>query len=153
MLWTDALESQFDRHTRERGEDYEALGRVRLVRATGDDAEATVRGTRPYRVYVARGTGGVSISCTCPRSETTPCKHVWATLAALDRDERPKPVGPGRTLPSLPPRAKPVALWPARLDGLASQDSTDRISSSCCCRPSAHPRTWPGLLLPQTRPA
>ena len=27
---------------------------------------------------------------------------------------------------------------------------TDRLSSSCCCRPSAHPRTWPGLLLPQT---
>ena len=83
-----------------------------------------VRGTRPYRVYVTREKGGVSISCTCPRFETTPCKHVWATLVALDRDERPGPVGPGRTLPSLPPRARPVAPWQARLDGLASPSST-----------------------------
>jgi uncharacterized Zn finger protein len=54
LLWTDALESQFDRHARERGGTYEALGRVRLVRATADAAEAMVRGTRPYRVYVTR---------------------------------------------------------------------------------------------------
>ena len=124
MLWTDALESQFDRHARERGGTYEALGRVRLVRATADAAEAMVRGTRPYRVYVARESGGVKISCTCPRFETTPCKHVWATLVALDREARPGPVGPARTSPAIPPRARPVAPWRARLDGLAAASST-----------------------------
>ena len=83
-----------------------------------------MRGTRPYRVYVTRENGGVSISCTCPRFETTPCKHVWATLVALDREARPGPVGPARTVPSIPPRARPVAPWRARLDGLASASST-----------------------------
>ena len=83
-----------------------------------------MRGTRPYRVYVTRENGGVSISCTCPRFETTPCKHVWATLVALDREARPGPVGPARTVPAIPPRARSVAPWRARLDGLAAASST-----------------------------
>ena len=33
------------------------------------------------------------------------------------------------------------------------QIGSARLGSSGYCRPSAHPRTWPGLLLPQTRPA
>jgi superfamily II DNA or RNA helicase len=121
MLWTEALESQFDRHARDRGQDYEALGRVSLVRAAADGAEATVRGTRLYRVYVTRGNRGVSLSCTCPRFETTPCKHVWATLLALDRGGRRGVAGPDRTLPPLPPQARPVALWQSRLEFLASR--------------------------------
>jgi superfamily II DNA or RNA helicase len=121
MLWTEALETRFDRHARERGQDYEALGRVSLVRAGDDGAEATVRGTRLYRVYVSRGSRGVSLSCTCPRFETTPCKHVWATLLALDRGGRRGVAGPDRTIPPLPPQARPVPPWQARLDHLASR--------------------------------
>ena len=118
MLWTDSLASQFDRHARERGQDYEALGRVSLLRAGADGAEATVRGTRPYRVYVTRGRRGVTLSCTCPRFETTPCKHVWATLVALDRGESRPAMGAGPPLPSLSP-GRVVPLWQARLDGLS----------------------------------
>ena len=52
MFWTETLESQFDSPARERGESYERQGRVRLLRATDDDAEAVVRGTRSYQVLV-----------------------------------------------------------------------------------------------------
>ena len=58
MLWTDALESQFDRHARERGQDYEALGRVSLVRAGADGAEADRPGHAALpRLRHARATG------------------------------------------------------------------------------------------------
>ena len=102
------------------------MGRVRLVRATEDDAEAAVRGTHLYRVHVSRGREGVRVSCTCPRFETMLCKHVWATLVALDRRGEEEAIGVGRDSfprPVPPPRAQPVALWQARLRGIASMDS------------------------------
>jgi superfamily II DNA or RNA helicase len=112
MPWTQTLASRFDRFSRERGRDYEQLGRVQIVRAAGGEAEAVVRGTRPYRVFVEWGARGVHIHCDCPRFETAPCKHVWATLIALER----RGIG-GAALP-VSPAPSPVAPWRGRVGSI-----------------------------------
>ncbi len=109
MSWTQSLAPNFDRFARQRGRDYEGLGRVRIVRSSVTEVEALVRGTRPYRVRVSWGAEGVRTYCDCPRFETTPCKHVWATLIALERRGL---VGGALAAPRAP---APLAPWRARV--------------------------------------
>ena len=111
MSWTQSLAPNFDQFARERGRNYERLGRVRIVRSSVTEVEALVRGTRPYRVLVSWGAEGVRTYCDCPRFETTPCKHVWATLIALERRGL---VGGALAAPPAPAPA-PLAPWRVRV--------------------------------------
>ena len=63
------------------------MGRVIHVEATPAHVDAIVRGTRPYRVSIARGGAELSASCECQffhdRGEI--CKHIWAVLLEAER--------------------------------------------------------------------
>jgi superfamily II DNA or RNA helicase len=119
MRWTEALEPAIDEVVRARGEAYERQGRVHLSRVGPSGAEATVLGTRPYRVWIQKDDDGLDFDCTCPSFEGFECKHVWATLVALDRREgrRFEPPRPG--LPAAP-SAPPPPAWQVRLAAVAS---------------------------------
>ena len=112
MSLTEKLAFNFDQFARERGRDYEQLGRVRIVASSRASAEAVVRGTRPYRVSVVWATDGIRLHCDCSRFATAPCKHAWATLVALERR--------GPTAGDLSALVEPerVAPWRARVGSI-----------------------------------
>ena len=86
-----AARGAFTSRTVRLGRGYFEEARVTLEGADEVIATASVRGTRPvpYRVTVGyrdvASRGRLEISCTCPYfAEGFPCKHIYATLLALD---------------------------------------------------------------------
>jgi superfamily II DNA or RNA helicase len=73
---------------RRRGREYFRLGRVLELVPTSTGAVSLVEGSRTYRVAIdgqAARNGCLHVSCDCPRFEDgRPCKHVWATVLAMD---------------------------------------------------------------------
>ena len=71
---------------RKRGLDYFRRRSVTVLSSGPGEAEATVSGSEPYHVRLVREERKLRGSCSCPyftdRREI--CKHVWATLLALD---------------------------------------------------------------------
>ena len=71
---------------RKRGFDYFRRKSVTVLSSGPDEAEATVSGSEPYHVRLVREAKKLRGSCSCPyfadRREI--CKHVWATLLAVD---------------------------------------------------------------------
>ena len=67
---------------RARGEVYRASGRVIHTEAAPERLDAIVRGSRPYRVWIARDGTDLTVSCECQyfRDRGEPCKHIWAAL-------------------------------------------------------------------------
>jgi len=88
MSWTRRFDRYFSTGIRTRGLDYFRSGRV-LIRA-GDsyNVEAEVIGTGTYRVGLRLSEGDLRVDCTCPYfdSEYENCKHIWAAMAAAERD-------------------------------------------------------------------
>ncbi len=84
---------------RKRGVEYFRTRAVTVLSSGPEEAEAAVSGTEPYRVRLIREAKKLRASCTCPfftdRKEV--CKHVWATLLAVD--ELGALRGPGGDLP------------------------------------------------------
>ena len=78
----------------ERGEDYARSGTVTKLRVTATSAEATVRGSAPYKVHLGVEDGEPVFSCTCPvGADGSFCKHAVAlALVATDpRSTQPQP--------------------------------------------------------------
>ncbi|MGH2990484.1 MAG: DUF6880 family protein [Solirubrobacterales bacterium] len=77
----------------ERGAEYLAAGRVTRRIRSGERVEASVQGTRPYRVELWVSDGQLVSSCTCPMGEGGMfCKHCVAVgLASLEPDEAGDP--------------------------------------------------------------
>jgi uncharacterized Zn finger protein len=78
----------------ERGGDYARSGTVTKLRVTGTSAEATVRGSAPYKVRLGVEDGEPVFSCTCPvGADGSFCKHAVAlVLVATDpRSTQPQP--------------------------------------------------------------
>ena len=74
---------------RRRGARYFQQRRVGLGRRDADRIEASVRGSRVYRVLLVREADTLRASCTCPFFATGDCcKHVWATVLAAAADGR-----------------------------------------------------------------
>ncbi|HEX4956441.1 MAG TPA: SNF2-related protein [Thermoanaerobaculia bacterium] len=79
--------------TAARGEQYARTGRVGLLRTKEDEAGliTLVRGSgeRRYQVQVhwddVEAHHLLKVHCECPAAERGPCKHVWATLAEMER--------------------------------------------------------------------
>ena len=71
---------------RKRGVEYFRRGTVTVLSSSPEEAEATVSGSEPYHVRLVREAKKLRGSCSCPyfsdRKEI--CKHVWATLLAVD---------------------------------------------------------------------
>lgn len=85
MSFIEAISASFPRDIRQRGEDYFSSGAVRFQTVGPLSATAMVQGTHCYKVQLDWQKGQVSSSCTCPLfSPQTPCKHIWATLLAVD---------------------------------------------------------------------
>jgi superfamily II DNA or RNA helicase len=91
MSLTALVQREFTTAIRERGDRYAREQRVVLRDLSPDRARAVVRGSKgsPYRVeiWVERAGRRVEIDfdCSCPHaSEGANCKHIWATLRALD---------------------------------------------------------------------
>lgn len=62
-------------------------GDVVLDEASETLVRATVRGKHRVQVEASRGSVGVRCSCAPDSLDMTTCKHVWATLLAIDRDD------------------------------------------------------------------
>src|SRR5688572_14290432 len=82
----EALEQDFSRNTRAKGEDYYYHGAVTSISESRDQVTATVYGTRAYQVTIQREKEGFIGACECPyfldRFEV--CKHIWAVVLAAD---------------------------------------------------------------------
>ena len=71
-----------------RGIGYHADGRVELGIVESDRAEATVRGTMPYRVALWVDRGSVGWSCSCPMGDAGEfCKHCVAVALTVLEDD------------------------------------------------------------------
>ena len=92
----EALQEDFSRTTREKGEDYFQRGAVASLSGTKDEVVATVWGTRAYHVRIEREKEGFIGSCECPyfvdRFEV--CKHIWAVVLAADSRGLLPPIDP-----------------------------------------------------------
>ncbi|HEX8203344.1 MAG TPA: SNF2-related protein, partial [Isosphaeraceae bacterium] len=99
----------FTEGVRSRGQSYYAKGRVVILAAAVDDVTAKVRGTTHYRVRLRMRGGRLLASCTCPYFGPTgaPCKHIWATVLAVDARSLlySPPIRP-LTLVPVPPKKK-----------------------------------------------
>ncbi|MCC7535268.1 MAG: DEAD/DEAH box helicase [Deltaproteobacteria bacterium] len=78
-----ALDDAFDPASQARGRSYEVQGRVTFVGSAGTRRDASVLGTRVYRVRIALESTTLFVECTCPVGPF--CKHTWAALLAVTR--------------------------------------------------------------------
>jgi SNF2 family DNA or RNA helicase len=81
------LESQFRGDIRFRGQAYLEAERVSVARVTPDDLHAVVRDGVEYQTHLNRESGELRMFCSCVgdgQSRTPACKHLWATLLAVD---------------------------------------------------------------------
>ena len=79
------LSDDFDSMVRNRGKIYYWQSRVRIRRASDDEVQATVRGSRAYDVNLDWANGTLSLDCDCEYFDSVgPCKHLWATVLAAD---------------------------------------------------------------------
>ncbi len=69
-----------------RGRDYFEMNAVRILFADKEFVSAHVSGSRDYDVDLERDGGALIYSCDCPYFEDhlEVCKHVWATILAVD---------------------------------------------------------------------
>jgi superfamily II DNA or RNA helicase len=82
-----ALTRQVAAAVRTRGDAYFAAGAVVHTEASPTRVEAIVRGTRPYRVWIARDGRELTASCECQYflDRQDICKHIWAVLREAER--------------------------------------------------------------------
>lgn len=87
MALTKKFADEFTHNAQREGAKLFDEGAVEFEDPLADQLVATVQGGRPYDVYLAREKGVVRYSCDCPYYATTgdPCKHVWATLLAAEK--------------------------------------------------------------------
>lgn len=85
MSLTAKFSSLIDSAIRSRGRSYFSQGLVRIARGDEQVVEATVRGSRSYRVTLLIKGRDFIVSCTCPYYlDTDICKHIWATMLAAE---------------------------------------------------------------------
>lgn len=114
-----ALRHLADGSSFERGAAYVDAGRVKNLRIGDDEASASVRGTRQYRVRLWLESGAPAFSCTCPVGEEGFfCKHCVAVGLKLSEADAPST--------ELGPRG-PTADLRRHLEGLAKSRLIDLL--------------------------
>ena len=78
------LSSDFSSAVRSRGADYFQEGRVKITDGSDWEVFARVRGSRVYRVDLSIEANELVVYCDCPHFEREPCKHLWATILAVE---------------------------------------------------------------------
>jgi len=84
---TQLLENKFRGDIRFRGQAYLQADRVSIARVTPDDLHAVVRDGTEYQTHLSRLEGELRMFCSCVgegQSRDPACKHLWATLLAVD---------------------------------------------------------------------
>jgi uncharacterized Zn finger protein len=115
MSLSTEFRSQVARSIRERGENY--ARRNAVVSLSYDERqgviEAAVVGTRIYHVVIRlEGEEVVDYECDCQYfgDYGEPCKHIWATVLAAERELSPNSSSPA----SAPQRALPQSVAPSQ---------------------------------------
>lgn len=121
-----------------RGAQYWAAGRVTLEALGEGAAEARVRGSSTYAVWVTViGKDALDYECTCPYfPDHGYCKHIWATLLALDASQAAvvPPSASTRDRGARRPGPPPRPVWSRVLESVRFQMAD---------APSPEPATWP----------
>ena len=88
MSWTRRFDRYFSARIRTRGLGYYRAGRVHIRAGDAYNVEAEVSGTDRYRVRLRLDDRDLRVDCTCPYydSDYENCKHIWAVMAASERD-------------------------------------------------------------------
>jgi hypothetical protein len=87
MALTTHLSGYVSNKVRHRGYSYYQSGAVQILNGNKEELQASVIGTDAYEVDMYREEDTVYVSCTCPyfEGEREPCKHIWATLLAAEK--------------------------------------------------------------------
>src|SRR5262245_24833318 len=86
MTLAQALEGQFRGDIRFRGAAYLKAERVAITRVTPLTVYAVVQDGTDYQTQLVREGTELRMFCSCAQSEqtTASCKHLWATILAVD---------------------------------------------------------------------
>jgi len=138
------LERDFSTISRKRGRNYYEQGRVKFVQGGPNAVVAEVQGS--YNVYTVElewEDNALSTYCDCPAFDAGPCKHVWATVLAADRQGYMSAVnlGPGGITydgllsefsAAAPKQAKaaPKPDWLAEIESVANRGLTETRSEN-----------------------
>jgi superfamily II DNA or RNA helicase len=76
--------SDFSSAVRSRGADYFQEGKVKITDGNDWEVYARVRGSRTYSVELSIDGNELFVHCDCQAFETEPCKHLWATILAVE---------------------------------------------------------------------
>src|SRR4029079_2718615 len=76
--------SDFSKAVRSRGADYFQAGKVKITKGSDWEVSARVRGSRTYSVRLEIEGDELIIHCDCPAFDNEPCKHLWATILAVE---------------------------------------------------------------------
>jgi len=86
MSLSRAVARQVPPAIRAKGAAYYENGAVVHAEADANRVDAIVRGTRPYRVWVARDGDALDVSCECQyfQDRASVCKHIWAVILEIE---------------------------------------------------------------------
>ncbi len=137
MTLTELLENKFRADLRFRGETYVKAERVSLIRITPDQVFGIVQDSVEYETQLSRTDAQLKMYCTCePFQKSGVCKHLWATIVAVQ--ESGVVVGAVRpvTFPPSPPMRNRRS-WMS-IFGMMMNWTTPAM---CSIRPRPLPRT------------
>ncbi len=107
MNLIQAVGDEFDTAIQARGQAYFDEGRVTLGAIEEPFVSASVRGSQLYSVELEKDGGTLVIDCDCPYFEgNDQCKHVWATLLAVDQAGYLQPTARQRSM-----EVRSVEVW------------------------------------------
>lgn len=86
MNLAQVFENRFRGDIRFRGAAYLKSERVSISRVTADQVFGVVKDGIEYQTHLVRDNGDLKMHCTCQTGDRPPipCKHVWATILAVD---------------------------------------------------------------------
>ncbi|MEW4487649.1 SNF2-related protein [Thalassoglobus sp. JC818] len=115
MSLAQLLENKFRGDIRFRGQAYVQAERVSIVRVTPDDLHGAVRDGVEYQTHLSRQGDELRMFCSCvgdAQSKEPACKHLWATILAVDEGDYLTGVPRAG---SIPPFAAEVLYQPSHL--------------------------------------
>jgi superfamily II DNA or RNA helicase len=86
MVLVSNLSSNFPPRVRQRGDELDRYGAVRLIHGDAFAVSAIVHGSQPYSVQLEREKNDLFVSCECAYFLSDgACKHIWAAILSADR--------------------------------------------------------------------
>ena len=149
------LAKGFSVSSRNRGDEYFRLKRVKVRAGSSTELSAVVTGSDPYEVLLKCSESKLAVSCTCPHflDHGQACKHLWAAILTADKEgfladagsakgithdsgPRPAPVIITRTSPAVTPiKPPPPPNWKTQMGRVVSVAASYRKDAS----------PWPSL--------